>query len=1139
MTQKEQLDPEEFLKNLLNESEKTNTSFIDNLKSEKNIFATRVVSNTGTKKYDYLYTNSTNKKTTATTNKNNNSSTQTSPWRKGSFERTKSNTTTSNKPKTTKTNNNLTQTSSWRKGSFERPKKTSTTTNNNNNNLTQTSSWRKGSFERTRPNTTINKPINNSNNNSTQTSSLRKGSYERTKSNTTASNKPKTTTNTVNNTNNNLTKTSSWRKGSYERTKTTSTTTTTNKNNNNSTQTSPWRKGSYERTKSNTTTTINNSNNNSTQTSSLRKGSYEITKPKTTNNKPNTTTTATTTIKKVGTWNRQERKQDKKYTRLNEKKTNTTTTKPTLSKTTKKTTEPKGSNWGTPPIKRNNSNKQIGSFNSLSSPQRFISSNSSTNTTNNNRNDNTDSKNTRFQSSKIDNQQNNNSDKTQFAQDNNNNKNNHQKGSNQNQTTYLLADPEKIYRTIEIFLEEQNKFTEYYLEPLKKSELITDNQFIPLFSKTFQYMNNQNTILGKLKNVIESINNSKSENKNANQQNIYNTALYCKIFECFSALRLTLFEFSVQSFEENVQKIHGLMKNNSKIKELFDEASKQLSVDGFNYYYTRPLDLALKYVEYFEELKQFFKKVHSSLYLTKVTRILQGFLNLSKIIGPKMVTYENIFELEFLTNRLSKDRQFNLNESNRNLILVDEVDSQNKKRTYKIFLFTDIILFTLITKKNQLLPQQLMFLKNVTVKDENDNKKLNKINAISIFLLNDETRYCFLFQSPERKSEFFHMLTKYENLSKVTIETVSSIRHTVMLTKTHSKSLKNNIDEKENKSSIPFAEETKLKKRKQVIIELVKTEEDYVNDLRTIIKHYLDPITNQKIVKEKDIPLIFSHTKMIETVNSMILDNLNKAYPQDEDEIANMNVGKIFIQIAEFLKVYTQYCSNHENAVNTVVKYSSNSSFQQLIENNKLNIPQVRNLELLDFLIKPIQRICKYPLLFRELLRSTSKNFPDYTDLKSAFLKISKVADYVNEKKRNAEEQMKVVKIHDKISGIDKKFELVKPHRRFIMEALLKKRSNRRIQQRQFWLFNDILLYAKPSFGKGKFQYKGNINLNGALLRNFDDKKKKEFKFQIVPYGSKKDYKIYCQNEEEKKIWYEKIDQIIQEFQKNNNDQNN
>eukprot|EP01155_Anaeramoeba_flamelloides_P046751 Anaeramoba_flamelloidesc39932_g1_i1.p1 GENE.c39932_g1_i1~~c39932_g1_i1.p1 ORF type:complete len:236 (-),score=56.44 c39932_g1_i1:92-799(-) len=166
---------------------------------------------------------------------------------------------------------------------------------------------------------------------------------------------------------------------------------------------------------------------------------------------------------------------------------NKTTTSNIKSILTIKNDLQKGSNWATPPIKRVDQNNQIGSFNSLSSPQRFLTTRKQINTVS--------------QESFLNSTVEENINCTQLPKENNFKSNQRTTSGNQkhNQSTHILADPEKIHKTIEKFLDEQNQFTKYYLEPLKESELITKHQFIRLFSSAIQIMENQGKILEKLK----------------------------------------------------------------------------------------------------------------------------------------------------------------------------------------------------------------------------------------------------------------------------------------------------------------------------------------------------------------------------------------------------------------------------------------------------------------------------------------------------------------------------------------------------------------------------------------------------------------------------------------------------------------
>lgn len=71
-------------------------------------------------------------------------------------------------------------------------------------------------------------------------------------------------------------------------------------------------------------------------------------------------------------------------------------------------------------------------------------------------------------------------------------------------------------------------------------------------------------------------------------------------------------------------------------------------------------------------------------------------------------------------------------------------------------------------------------------------------------------------------------------------------------------------------------------------------------------------------------------------------------------------------------------------------------------------------------------------------------------------------------------------------------------NRKFIRGGLLKKIFKGRIQPRQFWLFSDLLLYAKPHLlNKNTFDYKGFIPLDKLSFKNSDDGEGRNFFFII------------------------------------------
>lgn len=69
----------------------------------------------------------------------------------------------------------------------------------------------------------------------------------------------------------------------------------------------------------------------------------------------------------------------------------------------------------------------------------------------------------------------------------------------------------------------------------------------------------------------------------------------------------------------------------------------------------------------------------------------------------------------------------------------------------------------------------------------------------------------------------------------------------------------------------------------------------------------------------------------------------------------------------------------------------------------KLVQPHTKAWDLPSMLIKPVQRVLKYPLLLDDLLKCTPPDHPDYRFLQMAAVQIKAVADEINEVKRKRE----------------------------------------------------------------------------------------------------------------------------------------
>lgn len=99
-------------------------------------------------------------------------------------------------------------------------------------------------------------------------------------------------------------------------------------------------------------------------------------------------------------------------------------------------------------------------------------------------------------------------------------------------------------------------------------------------------------------------------------------------------------------------------------------------------------------------------------------------------------------------------------------------------------------------------------------------------------------------------------------------------------------------------------------------------------------------------------------------------------------------------------------------------------------------------------------------MLLQDLVKHTPSKHADHAELNKALKKMKDVADYVNERKREAENLTQVLAIQSKLTG---KFEnLAEPHRRYVRRGSLAMFDDKgNMRSFFFFLFNDMLVYTE------------------------------------------------------------------------------
>ncbi|CAO3607560.1 unnamed protein product [Cunninghamella blakesleeana] len=148
--------------------------------------------------------------------------------------------------------------------------------------------------------------------------------------------------------------------------------------------------------------------------------------------------------------------------------------------------------------------------------------------------------------------------------------------------------------------------------------------------------------------------------------------------------------------------------------------------------------------------------------------------------------------------------------------------------------------------------------------------------------------------------------------------------------------------------------------RDQVILELLSTERKYVEDLETL-QNYMRELQQQKILSLDTVHYLFGNLNSLVDFQRRFLMEMEKIAENEQPQ--QQKFGYLFSSMEQAFSVYEPYCSNYHSAQDLVAQEAPN--LQKL--NDMTNPTHV----LTSLLIKPVQRICKYPLLINELLKTT------------------------------------------------------------------------------------------------------------------------------------------------------------------------
>uniref|UniRef100_A0A8C0R7X1 Intersectin 2 n=1 Tax=Canis lupus dingo TaxID=286419 RepID=A0A8C0R7X1_CANLU len=339
------------------------------------------------------------------------------------------------------------------------------------------------------------------------------------------------------------------------------------------------------------------------------------------------------------------------------------------------------------------------------------------------------------------------------------------------------------------------------------------------------------------------------------------------------------------------------------------------------------------------------------------------------------------------------------------------------------------------------------------------------------------------------------------------------------------------------------------RKRQGYIHELIQTEERYVDDLQLVVEVFQKRMAESGFLSEGEMALIFVNWKELIMSNTKLLKALRVRKKTGGEKMPVQMIGDILAAELSHMQAYIRFCSCQLNGAALLQqKTDEDADFKEFLK-KLASDPRCKGMPLSSFLLKPMQRITRYPLLIRSILENTLENHVDHSSLKLALEQAEELCSQVNEGVREKEnsDRLEWIQAHVQCEGLAEQLifnsltNCLGPRKLLHSGKLYKTKSNKELHG---FLFNDFLLltymvkqFAVSSGSEKLFSSKSNaqfkmyktpIFLNEVLVKLPTDPSSDEPVFHISHID--RVYTLRTDNINERTAWVQKIKAASEQY---------
>lgn len=272
--------------------------------------------------------------------------------------------------------------------------------------------------------------------------------------------------------------------------------------------------------------------------------------------------------------------------------------------------------------------------------------------------------------------------------------------------------------------------------------------------------------------------------------------------------------------------------------------------------------------------------------------------------------------------------------------------------------------------------------------------------------------------------------------------------------------------------------------------EVSTTERTYLKDLEVIASWLQSTVSKDDSMPEALKSLIFPNFEPLHKFHTNFLKEIEQRLALWEGR-SNAHIrgdyqriGDVLLKNIQGMKHLATHLWKHSEALEALENSIKGS---RRLEHfcRDFELQKVCYLPLNTFLLRPLHRLMHYKQVLERLCKHHPPSHADFRDCRAALAEITEMVAQLHGTMIKMENFQKLHELKKDLIGVDN---LVIPGREFIRLGSLSKLSGKGLQQRMFFLFNDVLLYTSRGLtASNQFKVHGQLPLYGMTMEESEE----------------------------------------------------